>query len=491
LAGNSIIFLEKEHTVAYDGEKPVLDTKNEHPELFSAVVIPLKYIHSFSYKIPNNVTDDELALKTELKMYKEGGLNAEKEHSIDFIKYDLGDEYLIEAFALAKDDFDDYLTSFSYKTDVVDLAFPRFLAYQVLYETQKVEKSNDLYIYISDDEAFGAIYQDGKYIGNRVINSLQAISKQTGLELVKLKEYLREKGFKRENYTLEETLILDTIVEVFSKDIEKIVYSINHKRGLFGLSGIDSVFIDFDGNNLEGIEDFFSQYGFEPTIQPLQQRTQEPSPSLSVLLGYIFKLHNGANFHHINLTHLARKKPLTRYLGFQYLIETVIIIVFLLGIGITAAYYTGTQKDEISELNSKVKEHKQKIEKLSLRMKKVQKKNNSLRKEKKALEDQIFIQETTFRVIPMINEIGIKRQKMMNDILKVLKRYQLNSSSLLQKDEKSFEILLISQSNRRGDISKFMHDLIKMGYKNVMTRDITYENGIYKSKIYIGLQKND
>jgi len=491
LAGNSIVFLDNEHTIVYDGEKPVFDTKNKHPELFSAVAVPLKYIHSFSYKIPNNVSDDELALKTELKMYKEGGLDVEKEYSIDFIKYDLGDEYLVEAFGLVKDDFDHYLADFSYKIDVVDLAFPRFLAYEALYETQKAEKSNDLYIYISNDEAFGTIYQNGKYIGHRVINSLQAISKRTGLELVKLKEYLREKGFKRENYTLEETLILDTIIEVFSKDIEKIVYSVNHKRGLFGLSGIDSVFIDFDGNNLEGLEKFFSQYGFEPTIKPLQQQTQELTPSLSVLLGYIFKLHNGADFHHVNLTHLARKKPLTQYVGFRYLIETVIVIVFLLGIGIFVSYYLDTQKDKISKLDHKVKEQKKRIEELSLRMKKIQKKNNTLLKEKKALEDKIFVYETTSSVISMIGQTSIKRQKMMNDILKVLKKYRLNTSSLLQKDEKSFEILLISQSNRRSDISKFMHDLIEMGYKNVMTRDITYENGIYKSKIYIGLQKID
>ena len=491
MSENAIVFLDNEHTIVYDGEKPVLDTKNTHPELFSAVTVPLKYIHSFSYKISKNVSDDELALKTELKMYKEGGLDAEKEYSIDFIKYDLGDEYLVEAFGLAKDDFDTYLADFSYKIDVIDLAFPHFLTYEALYETQKAEKSNDLYIYISDDEAFGTIYQNGKYIGHMIINSLQSISKRTGLELVKLKEYLQRKGFKRENYAPEETMILDAIIEVFSKDIEKIVYSVNHKRGLFGISGIDSVFIDFDGNNLEGLDKFFSQYGFEPVIKPLQQQIQGITPSLSLLLDYTFKLHNGADFHRINLTHLARKKPLTQYVAFRYLIETIIMIVFLLGIGIFASYYLDSQKDKISQLDSKIKEQKKRTQQLLLRMKKMQKNNNSLLKEKKALDDKIFVYETTFRVISMIGKISIKRQKMMNDILKVLKKYRLNASSLLQKDEKSCEILLISQSNRRSDISKFMHDLIEMGYKNVMTRDITYKNGIYKSKIYIGLEKID
>ena len=491
MAENSIVILNNEHVIVYDGKKAVIDTKNKHPELFSATLLPLKYIHSFSYKISNNVSDDELALKIELKMYKEGGLDAEKEYSIDFIKYDLGDEYLVEAFALAKDDFDTYLADFSYKIDVVDLAFPRFLAYETFYDTQKAEKSNDLYIYISDDEAFGTIYQNGKYIGHRVINSLQAISKRTGLELVKLKEYLREKGFKRENYTLEETMILDTITEVFSKDIEKIVYSVNHKRGLFGLSGIDSVFIDFEGNNLKGIEDFFLQYGFEPTIKPIEHKIEDLTPSLSILLDYVYKLHNGAGFHQVNLTHLARKKPLREYVAFRFLIETVIMIVLLFGVAIFVNYYLNTQKEKISRLDPKVKELKKRVKEFSLHMKKIQKKNNGLLQEKKALEDKIFVYETTFRIIPMIGEMSIKRQKMMNDILKVLKRYRLNSASLLQKDQKSCEILLISQSDRRSDISKFMHDLIEMGYKNVTTQDISYEEGIYKSKIYIGLQKDD
>ncbi|QOP42907.1 hypothetical protein FJR45_02655 [Sulfurimonas sediminis] len=479
---NAIVLLEHEHTVVYDGQKPVFDTKNKNPELFTAVVIPLKYIHSFSFKIANTISDDELAMKTELKMYKEGGLDVQKEYRIDFIKYELDHEYLIEAFALSLDDFTHYLADFSYKIDVVDFAFPRFLAYEALYKTEETKKSNDLYIYISDDEAFGAIYQNGKYIGHRIINSLNAISKRTGLELVKLKEYLKEKGFKRENYGLEETLILDTVIEVFSKDIEKIVYSINHKRGLFGLTGIDRVVIDFEGHTLEGIGDFFSQYGFEPVIKPLTHQ-------LSILLEYLFGLHQGADFHQVNLTHLERKKPLSQYTGFRYLVETLITIVLLLGIGIFVSYYLNQQQEKITLLEVKAKERKKKIEDFSLRLKKIKKKNDQLLKEKEGLEDKIFVYETTFRVIPMIGQIGIKRQKMMNDILRVLKKYRLSASSLFQKDEKRFEIQLISQSDTRGNISKFMHDLIELGYKNVMTKDITYEDGVYTSKIYISVKE--
>jgi len=489
LAENTIVLLDHEHTVVYDGQKPVFDTKNKNPELFTALAVPLKYIHSFSFKIANTLSDDELAMKAELRMYKEGGLDVQKEYRIDFIKYELDHEYLIEAFALSLDDFNRYIADFSYKIDVVDFTFPRFLAYEALYKTEETKKSNDLYIYISDDEAFGAIYQNGKYIGHRIINSLNAISKRTGLELVKLKEYLKEKGFKRENYGLEETLILDTIVEVFSKDIEKIVYSVNHKRGLFGLSGIDTVLIDFEGHSLEGIEDFFSPYGFEPVIKPLTQHTEQATPSLSVLLEYVFGLHNGADFYQVNLTHLERKKPLFEYVGFRYLVETLVITVFLALLGIFVSYYLNAQHNKLVILEGKVKKQKKKIEKLSLRFKKIKKQNDQLLKVKKELEDKIFVYDTTFRVIPMIGQISIKRQKMMNDVLKVLKKYRLSASSIFQKDEKSFEILLISQSDRRGDISKFMHDLIELGYKNVMTKDITYEDGVYKSKIYISVKE--
>ncbi|MEN4046104.1 hypothetical protein [Sulfurimonas sp. NWX367] len=489
MAENAIVLLDNEHTVIYDGQKPVFDTKNKDPELFTAVVVPLKYIHSFSFKIANTISDDELAMKTELKMYKEGGLDVQKEYAVDFIKYELDHEYLIEAFALSLDDFNHHIANFSYKIDVVDLALPRFLIYEALYKTEEEKKSNDLYIYISDDEAFGAIYQNGRYIGHRVINSLNAISKRTGLELVKLKEYLQEKGFNRDNYGLEETLILDTVIEVFSKDIEKIVYSINHKRGLFGLTGIDTVIIDFEGHTLEGIGDFFSQYGFEPVIKPLTHHIQQATPSLSVLLEYLFGLHQGADFHQVNLTHLERKKPLSQYTGFRYLIETLITIVVLLGIGIFVSYYLNQQQERITLLEVKAKERKKKIEDLSLRFKKIKKKNDRLLKEKEGLEDKIFVYETTFRVIPMIGQIGIKRQKMMNDILKVLKKYRLSASSIFQKDEKRFEIQLISQSAKRGNISKFMHDLIELGYKNVMTKDITYEDGVYKSKIYISVKE--
>ena len=489
MAEETIVFLENEHTIVYDGKEPLFDTNHKNSNLFSTIAVPLKYIHSFSFKVSNSVGDDELSMQTELKMYKEGGLDAQKEYAIDFIKYDLGDEYLIEAFALSYDDFNAYLSNFSYKIDVVDLAFPHFLAYEALYTTEEAKKSNDLYIYISEEEAFGAIYQNGRYIGHRVINSLSAISKRTGLELVKLKEYLIEKGFKRDNYDLEETLILDTIFEVFSKDIEKIVYSINHKRGLFGLAGIDKVFIDFDANQLEGLEDFFSQYGFEPLIEPLVQHKGQASSSVSILLDYAFSLHEGVDLQHINLTHLARKKPLAQYLGFKYLLETVSTLVIMLVVSFIVTYYLDKQKDEITQLQIKAQIQKKKIQNLSLNLKKIKNKNNILRKEKKELEDKIFVYDTTFRIIPMISQISTKRQKMMNDIVKVLKKYHLSVSSMFQKDEKSFEILLISKANRRSDISKFMHNLIEMGYKNVTTRDIAYEKGVYKSKIYINVKE--
>ncbi len=483
----AVVFLESEHSVVYDGKEPIFETDNKHPDMFTTLSIPLKYIHSFSFKISNSVGDDELRMQTELKMYKEGGLDVQKEYAIDFIKYDLGDEFLVEVFALSLDDFTQYITKFSYKIEVVDLAFTRFLAYEALYETEESKTSNDLYIYISEEEAFGTIYQNGKYIGHRIINSLSVISKRTGLELVKLKEYLVEKGFKRDNYDLEEMLILDAIIDVFSKDIEKIVYSINHKRGLFGLTGIDKVYIDFDGKELKGIEEFFSQYGFEPIIEPLIQHEEK----INILLDYVFKLHNGADFQCINLTHLARKKHLRHYTGFKYLVEMIIVIILLLGISLFISYYLNEQKEEITQLNTKVQIQKKKIKVLSLRFKKIKKKNAVLLAEKKALEDKVFVYDTTLRVIPMIGKISYKRQKMMNDIVKVLKKYHLSASSMVQKDDKSFEILLISKSNRRSTISHFMKDLLDMGYKNVTTQDIAYEKGIYKSKIYINKAGQD
>lgn len=485
MSKETIVLLEREHTVVYDGQTILFEKSNKHSDFFSALSIPLKYIYSFSFKISSSVSDDELSMQTELKMYKEGGLDTQKEYAIDFIKYDLGDEFLVEAFALSLDDFNQYIAKLPYKTEVVDFAFARFLAYETLYETEESKTSNDLYIYISEEEAFGAIYKNGRYIGHRNINSLSAISKRTGLELVKLKEYLVEKGFKRDNYDLEETLILDAILDVFSKDIEKIVYSINHKRGLFGLTGIDKVYIDFNGEELKGIEEFFIGYGFEPLIEPLTQHKEQASPSLSVLLDYVFNIHNGADFQSINLTHLPRKKPLYYYTGFKYLIETLIVMVLLFAVFLSVEYYLNQQAEELKYLNKKVQAQKKKIEKLSLHVKKLKKKNKTLLAEKKALQEKVFVYDTTFKVIPMVERVSVKRQKMMNDVVKVLKKYHLNASEIHQKDENSFEILLISKANKRSTISKFMQDLLNMGYKSVVTQDIVYEKGVYKSKIHI------
>jgi hypothetical protein len=462
----------------------ITETKN----YFTALTIPLNLLETLSFKLSKSLTSEDLQIQVEMKMYREGGLNVDDDYAIDFIKYDVGDEYLIEAFALSRSSFHTYTHEYIHNLVAVDYTLVRFLMYQSLYLHGYEKGHNDLIIYLHEDEAFGAIYQDGKYIGHRVLNSLSSISKRTGVELVKLKEFLEKKGFIKENYAYDEMHIIDAIEEVFLKDIEKLVYSINHKRSMFGLDGIDNIYIDFYNQNLLGIEAFFKPFGYETLIPQVitLPHTQKVDDSLYLEATYIDdSLEPENDLVMLNLSLLERKEPLFKYISIKYA-----------GIvGITLAccfafygylYYQETLLDNVViQKEKKLKDIKKKSKKLLLHYKKLKSKNKKLLEVKTSLEKEVQVYETTLDILPMMEAQKRLRQRFMNDVVSSLAKYKLNTQYMHQINTKSMELMLVSQFNNRDTIAKFMNELVKKKYAHVYTKLIQEEDGIYKSKVWV------
>ncbi len=486
-----VLFYRQNKLLRYDGKEIKDANFSQTKELFCGAVVPLHYLKVVSFKLPKNLSKEELDMQVEIKMYNEGGLDAEKEYVIDYLSFESGEELVVEAYAFLEEDLPKALGENVKKLSAIDLLFPRFLIYQTLYEQNETTANGcDIYIYVDEEEAFGALYYQGRYIGYRNINSLSSLSKRTGIELAKLKEYLQTKGFVRSNYDLEEMHIIDTVQEVFLKDIEKLVYSVSHKRSIFGVEGIEKVYVDFYSQSLQGLEEFFAPFGYpQIKIEPISLPEHTPSnvnTDITLSCRYLLLAQDEKNeLQRVNLTPMARKKPLVQYEAFGYIVAVAVSLLLVVGGYVYLSYMNASAKEELVKEKRLEKEHKRKVADILKRYKELKAQNKALQEKMEKIDGEIFVYETTIEAVPMVQEQKLKRQRFMNDILSTLAKYKLNTKYIRQKDAKEMDIMLISQSRNRETISRFMEDLLEMGYSKVYTDKIYNEYGVYMSNVKV------
>ena len=487
MENRSIIFLDNNKALLFDGKAIKSTNFKDTKKIFTATLLPIKYLNVSTFKFSKNLSDEELQIQVEIKMYEEAGLDPNKDHIIDYLKYDIDDEYIVEAFALSKDDFEKEFNTLSKNVEAIDLLFPRFLSYEALYIEELKNDKNDLFIYLDEDEAFGAIYKKGQYIGYRAIDSLSNISKKAGIEIAKLKEYLATKGLVRDNYSFEEMHIIDALQDIFLKNIERLIYSVNHKRSLFALEGIDRVYIDFGGKKIEGLKEFFISYGFEDIEIEALKCCSKDGEEIKLYLSckYAFLIANGVDLLKINLSFLHRKKRFYEYLIFKYGAILSFFIVLALAIYGYIYYKNSLLEEEISLKNQKLNSLKKESKKYFKKIEELKKQKNGIEGEIKSIEHQIFVYENSLKMIPFIDKQKISREEFMNDVVYALAKYRLNTKFIKQKDSKEMEIMLISKTYERDKIAKFIKELLKKGYLEVKTDEIVYEDGIYTSLVKV------
>ena len=479
-----IVLIYKNKLFSYDGNKLDSITVKEAKKYRVGASFNSKKLITLSFKLPKNLSKEQLSLQVELKLYKDGGLNPNENYKIDFVTYDLESEreLIVEAFAVAYEDLSEF-EEYAKKIGYIDILFPRFIAYAAIYEN--ISHTNDLIVYLGEDEAFGAIYKEGKYIGYRIIDDLATISKKCGLELAKLKSVLKERGLVKENYPLEEMHLYDALVEIFSKNIEKLIYAVNFKRTYFGFDRIDRVLIDFEGSNIKGIERIFYNLGFyeDAVFKLFECCGKKEHSSLYVLAHYIYLYDNLP--YRLNFSIFNRKKPFYKYESFKILAAFATILALLGG-----TYIYLDQK--VKRLDGMIEGKKRELKELERKEKKFVEQIKGLKKEKKELQttasklrESVDTLENTLSFIPFIQQNRLEREKFINDIVEGLYRYGLKADKIEQNGTKAVLVDIISGSNQRENIASFMKFLYSKGYKRVDTKEIVGQEGLYKSVVRV------
>jgi len=469
-----LLFIEHDRIRTYQEGVFREPSSGEYKELFCGAIIPLSLLNTHTLKLSDRLSDEELRIQVEIRMFEEGNLNSDEEYTIDYIRHVIAtdDSNLVEVFALSHTKAGEYFASALSKSPSIDRIIPGFMVYGSLYPT--LEAKNDLFIYWGEEEAYAAIYQEGRYIAHRSIETLASIAVDTGLDLAKLKNFLRTKGVIEENYLPEELNKYILLQEKIGKNIERIVHTINHKRGLFGLSGIDNCYLDFEGESILGLQSVFEAYGVKGiTFTPLTKEGCSPENIHDALCCDALVTPNEGM---LNLSPYLRKAPWYaresgKFLGFLGGALALILIA-----SITIGWMISNEESRQAELSTQLDTLKKETSSLAATLKQ---NNNRLHQEQnksKTLENEIALYHGAEETAVLIHDMHAARQKFLLDTTQELGRYRLGAMLMEQNGSKEMSILVVSEYRKRDDIAKLMSGLYARGYQDVQTHEIKLDN---------------
>jgi len=478
-----LLLLEHDRIQTYKGGVFSDSVPAELKKLSSGAVIPLSLLDIHILKLSDHLSDEEMGIQVEIRMFEEGNLHSDDEYTIDYIRHHIGNDgdALIEAFALSHTKAKEYFQEVLTKTASVDRAVPAFMVYSTLYPTLK--PANDLFIYWGDEEAYAAIYQEGRYIAHRSIETMASVAVETGLELPKLKQMLQTKGMIEENYLPEELNKFILLQDRIAKNIERIVHTINHKRGLFGLSGIDNCYLDFEGKTIVGLENVFSAYGISDLIPVVLEREGiVPHEIHRALCAEYFATTQNP----FNLTPYPRKPKWYAREGGKFLAIVGGALLIVVIAALSLMWMSANEQSRNEELNAKLATLKKETQQLAV----VLKKNSDLLKEQKEkntkIQEDIALFHGAQETALLIDDIHFQRQHFLADTVAQLGKYRLGALLLDQNGSKEMNITVVSDYRKRDDIAKFMRSLFSIGYQNVETHEIKLDDN---STTYNGLIK--
>lgn len=464
-----ILFIEHDRIRTYQNGIFADPSSSELKQLFSGAIVPLSLLNTHTLKFSDRLSDEDLRIQVEIRMFEEGNLVSDEEYTIDFIRHPIAsDEILVEVFALSHTKAHEYFSESLAQCGAIDRITPEFLIYGARYKEFKPQ--NDLFIYWGDEEAYAAIYQEGRYIAHRTIETLASIAVDTGLDLPKLKEFFHTKGVIEENYLSEELNKYILIQEKIAKNIERIVHTINHKRGLFGLSGIDNCYLDFEGKELPGLEGIFNAYGVNGlTVSPLKHADIASENLHDMFTCEALMSSKEGDF---NLSPFPRKAPWYaresgKFLGFLGGALAAVLIS-----SITLGWMITNEETRQEELTARFESLKQETSSLSATLKQNRTRLSEIQNKNSAITEEIRLYHAAEETASLIADMHLSRQKFLNDTTSELGRYRLGALLMEQNRSKEMSIHVVSDYRKRDDIAKLMSGLYARGYQDVQTHEI-------------------
>lgn len=487
---DAILFIiDDEKQLLFNGNEFTNISSKNKKDYFSAAILPSKLTYTHGFKTSKNTSLEKLEIQAEMKMFDEAGLNPDIDFKITskIIPLENDDDNYVEIFASETLKIDNKFKNIVKKNNFIDAIFPPSLSYRSLYSFKLLDKKNDLFIHFGDDDSYAVIFKNGQYISTRSIPSINDLAKNANVELNQMREILSKKGLDNTQYSDDEFLLMGNMEEQLSKIVEKISYSVGHKRGIFKLDSIDRIYLDFETSDIPGFLDLFNHYGYEDTIKEKLNLFNDVEIGMKhYALNALYVLGTvQEKYSIINLT-LYERKP-----AFIKTNVGHISMITLLALIISSIYpiYASLELEKLHKSQNKLKTNINKIKKvtkkLQVSVKKEKEVRNKLKVEKSKYMKEITSYDHLLTALQSFRQETLFRQKMMKEVNITMRKYKLSSKHLEFKNPGSIKVQIITDYNKRDNIAKFIKELIRKGYSHVDTKKVEKIENYYESFVEI------
>jgi hypothetical protein len=471
----NVYFLTKDYMYEYIDGRVVKKELKKEKGIYTSIIY-FKDIFDYTFKLPADLSEEELIIKAEETVFNEATLDLTKEYKINykFQKYD--DYYLVDAFIVEVDklkkEFSDILKIFKY----IDFISAAPFIFEEYYNLSNIIPKNDFFIYFTPKDAFVVGFKNKEFVFVKSLDKFSLLSLQTQLSEKELIQILEEKGLDKSLYENEE--LYNQINNFFSQFFMKANNLINYSKNFYHFDEVDRIFFysNIKINNLiENYENFWKLSGIEFKKFELQS---EYDP-----FEYCATVYNAKNYlnDEVNFSVFLRPPKFYKTESGKFIIFSAVILFFILMDALYKYYVINNQEEKISKLqyfyNKKIKEVK--LTKLYIK-----KYEENIKKEKETI---LNIENQIDDIADKINYLyHIKtKEPFYNryaDIVNFINRYNLNLIKF-KKDKEQYNIFLKSSDDNSKLIAKFMKYLITLGYKDVSSKKIVNKDNNYITKI--------
>lgn len=491
MSGRSICYcINERETLIFDGASFVKTDTAKAKKEFCAAVVPPEHIRSHTFKLPAQTDEERLDTLVEITMFEGGGLDLEKEYAIAYVKHvlDFESSWLIEAFAVEHSKLEELFGPIAAKTAHLDLLAVPYLSYEALYRFDKADTNRtDLFLYLSEEASFAVLCKGGRYIAHRNLPSLESIAAGANVSVEVVKDTLRKRGLESDLYGPDELLLIERLQDAFSKIIERVAQSVNHKRGVFGIKGVDTVYLDFEQSEIPGLWDLIDSYGFEESTKGVLSCCESLEPAeqhRGVEALYMLAVKEG-KLDAPNLT-IFEKRPgfLQTHTG-RFVAAVTAAALLTAGYALVKEGELGTLERENSELTSRLDTLKQRAAQLRATLGQEKLQLDAVQKRLDQSRQRVLAFEETADAALLIEESKLRRRKMIGDVDRALAAYGLFAASMEQNGSRRVEVEILSSYAGRDRIAKFMKAMIGRGYGSVGTEAIQLDEDLYSSRVEI------
>ena len=422
-----------------------------------------------------------------MKMYDEAGLDAETEYKIVSLPIELenSDAVYIESYATPLERLDELFLSIAKKNSHIDAIILPSLSYAALYTTEKLDKKNDLFIYLGDDDSYAVMYKNGQYISTRGLPTLNELALKFNLDLKTTKDVLKTKGLDKSRYAFDEMYSI-SVEDELNKLVDRVIQAVVHKSGIFSLNKLDHIFLDFEGSEIPGFFDLFIERGYdesEKVVLDIFPDIEATKKHLAISALYALSaLQQNLDF--VNLSIYDRKPPFfkTNIGQFSLLLFGSLVLASIYPI------YAYMQIQELTttqnNLTTKLKQIEKITKKLNKKLKSEKSVRDTLKKQNIELRKTIKSYDSMLDTLEFFNKDTLLKQKMLKDIDLALKKYKLSAKSITY-NKNHIVVHIVANFNKRDRITQFMEELIHKDYSSVTTTKVEKYENYYESLVEI------